>query len=181
MVQEGGMKILCTLDGSDESEAILPAVRTLAAEAGASVTLLTVLSAEASASIRRVPEVGPVFATGAGAIFRDRTSDLLRNAMDAEAEALERRNEKWRSEALSYLSEVSVQLREAGIETEIQALLSPHVAETIVDVARAAHADLIAMATHGQSGLSGLIHGSVAGHVLRYSVAPVLLVRPEMP
>ncbi len=51
-------------------------------------------------------------------------------------------------------------------------------ARVIGDVARELHVDLIAMATHGKSGLSRLILGSVATAILRHTTAPLLLVRP---
>jgi nucleotide-binding universal stress UspA family protein len=48
----------------------------------------------------------------------------------------------------------------------------------IVDFAREVGFDLIVMATHGRSGLSELVQGSIAEAVLKSGVAPVLLVRP---
>jgi nucleotide-binding universal stress UspA family protein len=51
--------------------------------------------------------------------------------------------------------------------------------DTIVDEARACGADVVAMATHGRSGLARTLMGSVADHVLReLRGVPVLLVRP---
>lgn len=49
---------------------------------------------------------------------------------------------------------------------------------SIVDVAKECHADLIVMGTHGRSGLSRLILGSVAEHVLRHAPCPVLTIKP---
>lgn len=51
-------------------------------------------------------------------------------------------------------------------------------AEEIVTFAREADVDLVAMATHGRSGLSHLLLGSVAEQVLRHLTIPVMLVRP---
>lgn len=48
----------------------------------------------------------------------------------------------------------------------------------IGDVTRDLRIDLVAMATHGKSGLSRLILGSVATATLRHTTAPLLLVRP---
>jgi nucleotide-binding universal stress UspA family protein len=50
--------------------------------------------------------------------------------------------------------------------------------QEIVRFARDADVDLVAMATHGRSGLRQLIMGSVAEQVLRRLAIPVLLVRP---
>ncbi|MES4793368.1 MAG: hypothetical protein C4321_10685, partial [Chloroflexota bacterium] len=41
--------------------------------------------------------------------------------------------------------------------------------------------DLVVMATHGRGGLSRVIFGSVAEHVLREGNAPVMLIRPPEP
>lgn len=49
-------------------------------------------------------------------------------------------------------------------------------ADTICTVATKDRADLIVMATHGRTGLSHLILGSVAEHVLRAAPCPVLTV-----
>ena len=51
-------------------------------------------------------------------------------------------------------------------------------AEAIIERARAGDIDLVAMTTHGRSGISRLIFGSVAEQVLRHVTIPVLLVRP---
>jgi nucleotide-binding universal stress UspA family protein len=50
-------------------------------------------------------------------------------------------------------------------------------AAEIVDAARELHADLIAMTTHGRSGLRRLMFGSVAEAVLHHSDVPVFLLR----
>lgn len=51
-------------------------------------------------------------------------------------------------------------------------------ATKILDVASAERADLIAMATHGWSGLTRWMLGSTAEKVLRHSTLPMLVVRP---
>jgi nucleotide-binding universal stress UspA family protein len=53
-------------------------------------------------------------------------------------------------------------------------------AEEIVNAAKSERADLIAMSTHGRTGLERLVLGSVAEAVLRRSRVPVLLARPNM-
>ena len=51
--------------------------------------------------------------------------------------------------------------------------------ESIVDFVSRQHADIVVMATHGRSGVSRWLMGSVADRVVRWSCVPVLLVRPE--
>jgi nucleotide-binding universal stress UspA family protein len=48
----------------------------------------------------------------------------------------------------------------------------------IVEVTEAAKADLIVMATHGRTGLSHLVMGSVAERVVCTAACPVLTIRP---
>jgi len=52
------------------------------------------------------------------------------------------------------------------------------VAHAIVDYAKQEGAQLIAMATHGRSGLRRLLLGSVAEQVIRHSTVPVLVYPP---
>jgi nucleotide-binding universal stress UspA family protein len=40
------------------------------------------------------------------------------------------------------------------------------------------HIDLVAMTTHGRTGLRRVLLGSVAEHVLRHITVPVLLLHP---
>lgn len=52
-----------------------------------------------------------------------------------------------------------------------------HPAETIADLA--GKANLVVMSTHGRTGVSHLLLGSVAERVVRLSPAPVLTLRPK--
>jgi universal stress protein A len=49
--------------------------------------------------------------------------------------------------------------------------------ETILETAEAEKVDLIVMATHGRTGLSHLVLGSVAERIVRLAPCPVLTVR----
>ncbi|HEY3081218.1 MAG TPA: universal stress protein [Chloroflexota bacterium] len=70
-------------------------------------------------------------------------------------------------------------LRAAGavVTAEVRSGRDP--AETIAAVARERSCHLIAMATHGRSGLARLLLGSVAAATLARASVPVLLVRPS--
>jgi nucleotide-binding universal stress UspA family protein len=52
-------------------------------------------------------------------------------------------------------------------------------AEEIVKAAPVVHADLIVMCTHGRSGVSHLLMGSVAEKVVRNATCPVLTLKPD--
>jgi len=68
------------------------------------------------------------------------------------------------------------QLASSGVTIETLVRVGP-VAEAIVRAAEEQQVDVIAMATHGRSGLQRAVYGSVAEQVLRSSTRPVLLVR----
>ncbi|NIR40128.1 MAG: universal stress protein [Actinobacteria bacterium] len=63
-------------------------------------------------------------------------------------------------------------------ELEYEVLHGEHAGPTIVARARDYGAALVAMTTHGASGLSRLLHGSVTADVVRHAPCPVLTVRP---
>ena len=52
--------------------------------------------------------------------------------------------------------------------------------EAILEEAKTGGHDLIALATHGRSGLARILLGSVADKVLRRADVPVLVYRPQM-
>jgi len=64
-------------------------------------------------------------------------------------------------------------------ETVLLAANGQRISSVIVDEARKWQADLIVIGTHGRSGLSRLLLGSVAEGVVRAAPVPVLLVRAE--
>jgi len=84
--------------------------------------------------------------------------------------------ERWTKEAESYLSVVQGEFQEKGIETEKHVINGP-VVEAIIKVAEKEGADLIALASHGRSGLSQVFYGSVAAGILHRIDRPLLLIR----
>lgn len=79
-------------------------------------------------------------------------------------------------EAREYLAPVAADLRGRGVRVTTDARHGEPVTE-LVAAARDAGADLIAMTTHGRSGLGRLLFGSVAEAVLRQANVPVLMMR----
>ncbi len=59
-------------------------------------------------------------------------------------------------------------------------LLEGNPASVIVETAAETNADVVVMGTHGRSGLTRLIMGSVAEEVLRRSPSPVLTMRADI-
>jgi nucleotide-binding universal stress UspA family protein len=83
-------------------------------------------------------------------------------------------------EAEAHLAEVEHRLAVQGIRVS-RAVRYGHAPEEILDHARTRRADLIAMSTHGRTGILRLMLGSVAEAVLRASPVPVLLLRAKAP
>ncbi|MCC6630218.1 MAG: universal stress protein [Chloroflexi bacterium] len=147
-------RILVPLDSWPLAESVLPYVQQYAQVLGASVTLLQVLE----------PHV--------------RAADLeaLRERFQAEAHDDSGRPANAEAAAEHYLATTAEALAQAGVETHVQ-LADGLPAGAIVATGR--QFDLIAMATHGRSGIGRWVYGSVADKVLRGATAPVLLVRAQ--
>jgi nucleotide-binding universal stress UspA family protein len=79
------------------------------------------------------------------------------------------------TESEAYLDSIRGQWSGLGIPVHTEVTRGDP-AEMIVDTVSAVDADLIVMTTHGRSGLSRVIYGSVAEAVLRASPVPVLLI-----
>ena len=79
-------------------------------------------------------------------------------------------------ESEQYLEEVEQRLKEQGLRVS-SVVRYGHPAEEILDHAAFAGIELIAMSTHGRTGVSRWVLGSVAEKVLRASTTPLLLVR----
>ena len=68
--------------------------------------------------------------------------------------------------------------RAAGVKTT-SAIVAGSPFDRIISAARARRADLIVMGTHGRTGFSRLLLGSVASQVISASPCPVLTVRGD--
>lgn len=90
--------------------------------------------------------------------------------------------QEWsRTEGRNALAKAEALARELGVQTE-SALLEAQgqrTATVIVEDAERWPAEIIVMATHGQSGFSRLMFGSVAEGVLRTVTVPILLLRGQ--
>ena len=79
-------------------------------------------------------------------------------------------------EARDYLAAIAADLMRRGVRVQTRVRFGTPVRE-ILAAARDSAVDLIAMTTHGRSGLNRLVFGSVAEAVVRVAESPVLLVR----
>ena len=79
------------------------------------------------------------------------------------------------AEAQRQLDALTQEISGLPVETKVQV---GEPGPTIVETARTCHADLIVMGTHGRTGLTRLLMGSVAEYVLRYAPCPVMTNKP---
>jgi len=143
--------MLLTLDGTALAEQILEPALTLGAIMQAEYTLLRVVETDVFPSYLLLPQA----------------KGYIPPAIEA-AEI----------EAQNYLTTVALRLRNKGcIHTSV--LLGDHAASTILAEAQRHVGGLIACATHGRSGMTRLLLGSVADKVLRGATTPVLMMRPR--
>jgi nucleotide-binding universal stress UspA family protein len=84
-----------------------------------------------------------------------------------------------RNEAKDYLEDVAAQVTAGGVEARPTAVLAANPVEAIRAAAQAPGVGMIAVATHGRSGLRRLVLGSVADKLIRTSELPVLVTRPR--
>ena len=114
-------------------------------------------------------------ATGGKAVLVRAVSPHAEFALEALSET-----KKWiknaEARATKYLEGVAKGLEKAGIKTQVE-VLPGEPAVQILTAAERENVDLVAMMSHGETGLSAFERGSVAEKVLKHSPRPVLMVR----
>ncbi len=81
-------------------------------------------------------------------------------------------------EATEYLEQIAQRLRDKGLTVRSQ-VLTGSAAQALVNLAHETPRNLIAMTTHGRTGFSRWMMGSVASTLVRRSGDPVLVIRPQ--
>jgi nucleotide-binding universal stress UspA family protein len=142
--------ILVPLDGSERAETILPYVEDIALLRQSTVILLQVV--ELSAAMITPYDMVPYY-----------DADLAT---------------KWVEEAKSYLAGLQGELQAKGITVKTLVVQGP-VVRSILEIAEQEQVELIAMASHGRTGLGRVFYGSVAAGVLSQVELPLLLVRAD--
>lgn len=144
-------RILCPVDFSEYSRHALDYAVAMARWFGAHITVLYVSTSS-----------GPILVTGPFIGTETMGGHVL--------------NERERAELEAQLETFVSPDRAAGAAIETVVTSDYSAATCIVQEAQARHTDLIAMGTHGRSGLDRLLLGSVAERVLRKAQCPVLTV-----
>jgi len=138
-------RILVPLDGSERSEAVLPVVERLAGPFDVAIELLRAIE--------------PIPPYAAAELTSSITGDI---------------GQLQREDAEAYLAKVAAPLEAKGCRVKSGVALGLAV-DAIIHAAQEGKVGLIAMSTHGRSGIGRLLLGSVAERVLRAAPAPVLL------
>ena len=145
-------KILAPLDGSDLAECVVEHI--IAIAVGCHVPTVVLL--------RVIEPIGPP-----GYLPREAAETAYRDAKET-AEI----------EAKNYLDHMAERLTKEGVAVETD-IVDGLPADEILKYAETEQVDLIAMSTHGRSGVSRWLSGSVAEKVLSHSFIPVLVVVPR--
>jgi nucleotide-binding universal stress UspA family protein len=156
---------LVPLDGSALAEQVLPYVRYLATTLTAQVQLLRVVSDTDKEALLAHEDV---------LLARGRGPPLSLHARVPRAWG------RLTTHAENYLAAQAAQLGATGLMVTAK-VCTGCPAETIVQMAAERRSDLIVMATHGYSGVTRWMLGSVADKVVQAAMVPVLLVRGPAP
>jgi len=139
-------KIIVPLDGSELSESVLDHVITIATSC-------------------QVPEVVLIR-------VREPLDNSVRVALDAEIAS--ELDQAYHDEADNYLKSIAklLEQKDIAVKTEV---LAGNPAKEIIEYSSNNDVDLIIMSTHGRSGVSRIVFGSVADKVIRQTEVPILL------
>jgi nucleotide-binding universal stress UspA family protein len=148
-------RILVALDGSELAERILPHVEALGRALGSTLIVLRATT----------PPEKIIAQLNAGAMLP--AAGLINPEPIIEAE---------QEEADSYLAKIAEGLRGSGLTVQTERPNGP-AAAAILRRADELNVNLIAMTSHGRTGLGRLVFGSVAGEVLHGSTRPLLVVQ----
>lgn len=151
-------KILVPLDGSELAECVLPHVEGFME----SCRVMTIIF------IRAIkPE--PMMTRGSYV-----TTEIDVNRIEENTKRIE--GEK-KASAEGYLAQMANQFAKYAEVTFQKVVIVGDVADSLIGYAAENDIDLILIATHGRSGASRWVRGSIADRILRASGIPVLMVR----
>jgi nucleotide-binding universal stress UspA family protein len=143
-------KIMVPLDGSELAECVLPHVEAFVNGFNLrDVILIRVVEPEAPSYQGEFPE---------------------------DPRAVAQRQASRKSSAQDYLDKVATRIKHEGTTVRAEALVG-RVTEILADYAEKNGIEIILIATHGRSGVTRWVRGSVADKILRSANVPVLMVR----
>lgn len=156
-------RVLLPLDGSKLAHQAIPHAVDIARSMGAGIVLLRVLDGSGPSALESLAMATDP-ATGAGLAASAR-ADLRMAAERAEAE--------------QELADAMQEVAQGGLDI-VTEIAEGSAGETIVRLADELGCDLVVIASHGRSGLTRSVLGSVADHVVRHTPhAAVLVIAPD--
>lgn len=173
------MKILIPLDGSHFAEAILEPAAELASRSAAEVHLIEVVKESgAGASLVSAPSRGSTFweEYGWSGVGHPASTEHPIETV-ALVEPIGELEDRTHDLAEDYLENVVQRFFPDGARRKV--IIGGDPTEEILKYTRWEKIDLIALATHGRTGLAKRLLGSVAAKLLNAHVAPLFLVRPD--
>jgi len=156
-------KIMIPLDGSELAECVLPHAEAFI-KGGMARTAVFLWVLE------------PLPTAMYGASVETFASSAQEDIFASNADYWEKMDAERKSTAEEYLNKMAQRFNPYGTELKCE-VLEGQIAETMASYAEKNNIDLILIATHGRSGVSRWLMGSVADRVLHYSRVPVLMVR----
>jgi nucleotide-binding universal stress UspA family protein len=102
--------------------------------------------------------------------------EILASALPQLADDLFKRGEEHYEQ---YLAGVAKTVQAQGVQTEAQVIVG-HAVEELLKLLRDRDASMLALSTHGRSGMSRWVYGSVAGKLIREAELPTLLIGPRL-
>ena len=168
--------ILVCLDGSSLAEAIIPYATEKAVGFHSRVTLLQVIAPH----INIPPNAGYIILPGKDIDEDEEDDDASPHETMTYSEVELAEIEREDGEATTYLEGIADTLRDRGLDVNTVTVHGKP-GEAIVSYAEKQRMKLIAMATHGRSGIRRAYFGSVADYVLKETTIPILLIRPSIP
>ena len=170
-------KTLICLDGSKLAEEILPYAAEHVQGFKGEAILLQVITAHIT--------IPPPESTHVLTFGRDSKPDQVHTADIGKTTTLEpkaglqlREIEREQGESKAYLDGIADRLRTNDLKVKT-VTLQGDVSDTILNYAQSSNISLIAMTTHGKSGLKHGVLGRVALDILKETSVPVLLIKPS--
>lgn len=165
------MRVLVALDDSEQAAGVANTLAPWLTGVGADVHLVSVVDmSEVQAAMRADPrDVEPVTTFGSS---QPPVQPPPPQSVESHGQALARARTE-REDGLRQLIQESF----VGLDVQIHAISDDDTAGAIAALGVELDVDLVAVGTHGRSGLTRALMGSVAEQVVRRSERPVIVVR----
>jgi nucleotide-binding universal stress UspA family protein len=150
--------VMVPLDGSELAECVLPHVESITKGCGVRTVVFVCVVEQVHFPVGTLSD--------GGGVFTENDAAKIRKEDDKHNKAA----------AKEYLDRIIKRSKYDGVNLKAE-VITGKPAESLADYAVKNGVDLIVIATHGRSGVSRWVWGSVADRVMRSACVPVLMVR----